>query len=111
MRASAIVLYRYRNEDGDAPFTRWLDKMADKQAQARVRIRIRQLEAGNFGDVAAVGSGVMELRIHIGAGHRVYFARWGAATVILFTGGDKKSQAVDIKQAKAMWSDWKKRQI
>ena len=50
------------------------------------------------------------LRIHMGAGYRVYCGRQGKALVILLCGGDKRSQGTDIKHAKAFWSEWKRRQ-
>ncbi|WP_305728508.1 type II toxin-antitoxin system RelE/ParE family toxin [Nitrosospira multiformis] len=51
-----------------------------------------------------------ELRVHVGAGYRVYFGRYGKSVVILLCGGDKRSQAADIKQAKTLWMEWKRRQ-
>jgi putative addiction module killer protein len=68
------------------------------------------MQAGNFGDCKSVGEGVIELRIHVGAGLRVYCGRYGKAIVLLLCGGDKSSQAADIKRAKALWSEWKWRQ-
>ncbi|BAL25600.1 type II toxin-antitoxin system RelE/ParE family toxin [Azoarcus sp. KH32C] len=104
-----IELLRYQREDGREPFTEWLSAIRDKTAQARIRIRLRQLQAGNFGDCEPVGEGVIELRIHVGAGYRVYCSRHGKA-VLLLCGGDKHSQAADIKQARKMWVEWKRRQ-
>ena len=60
----------------------WLNALRDKVAQARIRIRLRQVQAGNFGDSASVGEGVIELRVHVGAGYRVYCGRHGEAFVI-----------------------------
>jgi putative addiction module killer protein len=97
-----IELFRYRRDDGREPFTEWLDTVRDKVAQARIRIRLRQVQAGNFGDCEAVGGGVTELRIHLGAGYRAYIGRHGKSVVILLCGGDKRSQPADIKQAKAL---------
>ncbi|WP_256078547.1 type II toxin-antitoxin system RelE/ParE family toxin [Massilia sp. YIM B04103] len=105
-----LKLLRYRRNDGREPFTEWLSSLRDKVAQARIRIRLRQLETGNFGDTASVGEGVMELRIHLGAGYRVYFAQHGKAIVILLCGGDKSSQSTDIRRAKEYWLDWKGRE-
>ena len=68
------------------------------------------MQAGNFGDCEQVGGGVIELRVHIGAGYRVYCGRHGKAIVILLCGGDKGSQATDIKRAIELWSEWKGRQ-
>jgi putative addiction module killer protein len=56
-----------------------------------------------------VGSGVLELRIHVGAGYRVYFARHGTTIIILLAGGSKKTQSADIGLAKKYWLDWKGR--
>ena len=80
-------------------FVQWLDSLADIQARARVQARIERLEAGNPGDVEPVGEGVSELRINYGPGYRVYFKRRGRAWIILLAGGDKSTQAKDIKAA------------
>ena len=106
-----IELLRYQRDDGREPFTEWLDTMRDKVALARIRIRLRQVQAGNFGDCEPVGEGVTELRVHVGAGYRAYFGRHGKSIVILLCGGDKRSQSADIKQAKALWMEWKRRQV
>jgi putative addiction module killer protein len=106
-----MELVRYRREDGEEPFTEWLLALQDRRAQARVRVRLLRIEAGNFGDSKAVGDGVSELRIHEGAGYRVYFGRHGRTVVVLLCGGDKSTQAADIERAKAMWAEWKRRQV
>ncbi len=105
-----IEVLRYQTEDDEEPITDWLLSLRDKQAQAKIRIRLKRLEAGNFGDCDPVGEGVQELREHLGAGYRVYFGRHGQTVVILLCGGSKKSQATDIKTAKEYWHDWKRRQ-
>lgn len=102
-------LLRYQREDGSEPFTEWLTALRDKAAEARIRVRLRRVEAGNFGDCEPVGDGVTELRIHVGAGYRVYFGRHGKSLVILLCGGDKGSQAADIKRAKTLWAEWKRK--
>ncbi len=103
-------LLRYQAEDGHVPFTEWLDSLRDKAAQARIRLRLRQVQAGSLGDCEPVGEGVVELRVHIGAGYRVYCGRHGKRFVILLCGGDKSSQGRDITSAKALWANWKRRQ-
>ena len=105
-----IELLRYQREDGRIPFTEWLQGVRDKEAQARIRVRLRHVQAGNFGDSEPVGEGVIELRVHVGAGYRVYCGRHGKLVVVLLSGGDKSTQASDIKRAKELWSDWKRRQ-
>lgn len=61
--------------------------------------QIERLAAGNPGDVKPVGEGVSELRIDYGPGYRVYFVKRGQAVIILLAGGDKSTQAKDIKTA------------
>jgi putative addiction module killer protein len=102
---------RYQTENGAQPFTEWLESIEDNATQARLRVRLRRLEAGLFGDCEPVGEGVLELREHRAAGHRVYFGRSGRTIVILLTGGTKKTQPNDIELAKKYWADWKRRKI
>jgi len=80
-------------------YSKWFDSLRDRQARARIDIRIRRLSIGNFGDVKPVGEGVSELRIDYGPGYRVYFAQRARELVILLAGGDKRSQEADIKTA------------
>jgi putative addiction module killer protein len=76
--------------------------LKDRKAKARVQARIDRLELGNFGDVAPVGEGVSELRIHYGPGYRVYFMQCDQLVVVLLAGGDNSTQDSDIKKAKEL---------
>jgi putative addiction module killer protein len=80
-------------------FAKWIDQMQDVRARARILVRIERLTAGNPGDVKPVGEGVSELRIDYGSGYRVYYKEKGRRLIILLAGGDKHSQARDIKTA------------
>ncbi len=80
-------------------YAQWLDGLRDINARARIQIRVERLAAGNAGDVKPVGEGVSELRIDYGPGYRVYFTKRGRELVILLAGGDKSTQATDIKVA------------
>jgi len=80
-------------------FSRWLDCLIDLRARARIQARIERLAGGNPGDVQPVSEGVSELRINYGPGYRVYFKKRGRELIILLTGGDKGSQAKDIRVA------------
>jgi putative addiction module killer protein len=64
-----------------------------------VQARVERLISGNPGDVRPVGAGVSELRINFGPGYRVYFQQRGAVLIILLAGGDKSTQAKDIRTA------------
>ena len=105
-----IHLLRYQDTSGNVPFTQWFRSLRDKQAAARISMRLRRLQQGNFGDCKPVGEGVRELRVHVGAGYRIYFARHGATVVLLLCGGSKASQKRDIEQAQQFWVQWKKEQ-
>jgi putative addiction module killer protein len=82
-----------------ARYAAWFTALRDRQARARIDVRIRRLSLGNFGDVKPVGGGVSELRVHYGSGYRVYFVQRGEQVVILLAGGDKSTQEQDIQLA------------
>jgi putative addiction module killer protein len=80
-------------------FTEWFAGLRDREARARITVRIRRLSLGNSGDVKPVGSGVSEMRIDYGPGYRVYFVGRGDTVVVLLCGGDKRHQDRDIARA------------
>jgi putative addiction module killer protein len=80
-------------------FVQWLDGLRDIKARSRVLARIERLATGNPGDVKPVGEGVSELRIDYGPGYRVYFVKRGQAVIVLLAGGDRSTQARDIRTA------------
>jgi putative addiction module killer protein len=86
-------------------FSNWLNKLRDAVAKAKIASRIERLVRGNPGDVKPVGEGVSELRIHHGAGYRVYFIQRGEQLIVLLCGGDKDSQDADIANAKKIASE------
>jgi len=90
-----------------ATFDRWLRKLKDRRAAARVQVRIDRLVAGNPGDVKPVGEGISELRIAYGPGYRVYYLQEGRRLIVLLCGGDKSSQQEDFEEAKRIAADWK----
>jgi putative addiction module killer protein len=80
-------------------FSEWLHSVKDGTTRLRLLARLRKATLGNLGDVAPVGSGVMEMREHFGAGWRMYFVQRGAVLIVMLGGGDKSSQPRDIAKA------------
>lgn len=87
-------------------FRKWRTQLKDKQARALIASRLDRLAFGHVGDVAAVGQGISELRIHHGPGYRVYFKKRGDVILVLLCGGDKSTQDADIKTAKHLAKEW-----
>ena len=80
-------------------FQDWLDALKDLRAQVRIAARLRLAEAGSLGDWKAVGGEVSEMRVDVGPGYRLYFTRRGGILIVMLAGGDKSTQAKDIKRA------------
>ena len=80
-------------------FMDWLRRLRDQQAQRRIAVVIDRMEEGKFGDVRPVGSGVSEARLHFRPGYRLYFFQHGERIYYLVAGGDKSTQADDIRRA------------
>jgi putative addiction module killer protein len=77
----------------------------DGKAFDTVNIRFKRVANGNFGVAHGVGDGVSELVIDFGPGYRVYFGQDGD-TVVLLTGGTKRTQTKDIARAKVLWKEY-----
>lgn len=80
-------------------FDTWLANLKDKVGRARIALRIRSAEHGNFGDCESVGGGVTEMRVHVGPGYRAYFTRRAEVVYLLLLGGGKSTQKRDTKRA------------
>lgn len=87
--------------NGKAPYMEWLESL-DRSSKARVGLRIARFEDGSFGDYKSVGGNILEARFFFGAGYRVYFSIQDTKIILLLTGGDKSTQAADIKKAKEL---------
>ena len=86
-------------------FDKWLRKLKDLRAKAKILYRIQKLESEEyFGDCKPVGDGISEMRINYAKGYRVYFKEKESKIVILLIGGDKSSQQKDIEKAKKIWN-------
>ena len=86
-------------------YTRWFNRLRDREAKRIIDARIARLGSGNLGDVRSVGQGVSEIRIDYGPGYRLYFVRRGERVIILLAGGDKDSQERDIRRARRLAQD------
>ena len=93
-----------RSSDFDA----WLSHLADQKAKARILARLTSATLGNFGECEPVGEGVSEMRVHVGAGYRVYYTRTGLTVYVLLAGGVKASQSKDIAKARQMARELKR---
>ena len=102
-----ITIRMFRDAQGRRPFPEWLGSLRDKQAIARIQIRLARLRSGNFGDCHGVGGGVQELRVFLRPGYRVYFALIDPRTVLLLNGGTKDTQRSDIAQAKEWFDEYR----
>lgn len=83
-------------------FAAWFVALRDRQAKARIQVRIDRLGLGNPGQHRALTAGVSEMKIDYGAGYRVYYLKQGDVLVVLLCGGDKRTQRKDIESAVAL---------
>ncbi|HZW71793.1 MAG TPA: type II toxin-antitoxin system RelE/ParE family toxin [Hanamia sp.] len=86
-------------------FDKWLRKLKDVRAKAKILFRIQKLEKDeHFGDCKPVGNGISELRINYAKGYRIYFKERDGKIILLLIGGDKSTQQQDIQKAKEIWN-------
>ena len=83
-------------------YEKWFASLKDRATRLRIDLRIRRVSLGNFGNTESVGEGVSELKMDFGPGYRVYFFQHGNHYVLLLAGGDKSTQARDIKKAQEL---------
>jgi len=85
-------------------FDKWLRKLKDLKAKAKILFRIQKLENDeHFGDCKPVGDGIWEMRVNFAKGYRIYFKEKDGSIIVLLIGGDKSTQQNDIKKAKKIW--------
>ena len=81
-------------------FDAWLDGLRDARAATAVAKGLVKLSGGLFGNVKAIGDGLSEMRIDVGAGYRVYFVTRQRTIIVVLSGGDKSTQDQDIATAR-----------
>ena len=89
-------------------FDKWLRRLKDLRAKAKILFRIQKLENDeHFSDCKPVGNGINEMKINYAKGYRIYFKETGEKIIILLIGGDKSTQSKDIEKAKEIWNKLK----
>lgn len=83
-------------------YLNWIDSLKDPVGRARIQVRVDRLVHGNPGKHRILTDGVCELKVDFGPGYRVYYTKRGEALIVLLAGGDKSTQAQDIKTAIAL---------
>lgn len=77
----------------------WINGLKDRATRARIQVRVDRLIDGNRGKHRVLTEGVVELKIDLGPGYRVYFVERGETLIVLLVGGDKSTQDQDIELA------------
>ncbi|MBU3576177.1 type II toxin-antitoxin system RelE/ParE family toxin [Polynucleobacter sp. UK-Mo-2m-Kol15] len=83
-------------------FLEWLGSLRDLPTRIRLARRLDRARLGNLGDVKVLTDGVHEMREKFGPGWRMYYVLRGKTIIVMLGGGDKSSQASDIKAAKKL---------
>lgn len=111
MEPTPFELKDYETPDGRCPYQEWFAELKEKDLRGAVIVekRVRRLEFGLLGDYDDVQDGILELRIHAGQGFRVYVRRVGKTMMLLLGGGEKRTQAQDVRQARKHWYEFKSR--
>jgi putative addiction module killer protein len=110
MQATPRKVINYTLPDGREPLKEWLYAMKDYNGQDKIIRRLERIEQGNLGKTRRVGEGVLELKINVGPGYRVYVGLDGQLLVVLLCGGDKHTQErKDIETSRLYWADYKSR--
>jgi putative addiction module killer protein len=103
-------LEEYAKENGETPFSDWLEGLKDQKAQRKITQRIRRASLGNFGDFKSIKGtkGLFEMREHYGAGYRVFYSVIEDKIVLLLAGSIKRDQKKAIKQATEYLADYER---
>ncbi len=104
-----LLIYTYELyslKNGKKPFEEWLSSLRDRALRVQVLTRLTRIKAGNLGDYKGLGDGLYELRIHYGAGARIYFAVRHECLIILL-GGYKSKQGADVEKARKYWEEYR----
>ena len=67
------------------------------------------MSLGSQGNIKTLNEGLFEYGIDCGAGYRIYIAFDGSRLIVLFAGGDKCSQSLDIAKARNLLTEYRQR--
>jgi putative addiction module killer protein len=109
VESSLLVVEIYETEAGQVPFSEWLVDLKNKNAAARILLRIDRAKLGNLGDHKLIDDGLFELRVDTGAGYRVYFGRSNSQSIVILWAGDKSTQQRDIEKSQQYWIEYRNR--
>jgi len=104
----ARTLFYYESAVGYCPFAEWRNSIDDTVLKDAIAKRLLRLRLGLFGLYRVLNDGIIELKMDIGPGHRIYVAEWRRSIVVLLCGGDKHSQKKDIRLAERYWADFRR---
>jgi putative addiction module killer protein len=102
-------IVHYQTSTGNDPYTKWLMGLKDKLARVAILRHTDRLAGGHLGEHRFCRDGVWELKIDVGPGYRVYYARSGKEIILLLCGGSKRTQSKDIERAVHYWNDYQRR--
>ena len=105
---AVLDVREYLSADGSSSYAKWFNDL-NASAAARVTIAVTRMAQGNLSNAKSVGGGLQEYRIDFGPGYRIYFGRDGERLLILLGGGTKKRQRDDIRNAQALWDEYRRR--
>jgi putative addiction module killer protein len=83
-------------------FDAWIDNLKDANVRTMIFRYIDRMEDGNFGKLRHIGDGVIERKINVGPGYRLYFTQIRNTVILLLCGGNKSTQQSDITRAKKL---------
>jgi len=104
------TVLRYMTPNGIDVVSEFLQGLGDRVALRAISRRLVQLELGHFGDFSSCREAVWELRIHAGAGYRIYYTILAHHIVLLLAAGSKRTQSRDIQRAIRYRADYEARQ-
>lgn len=106
----SYTVIRYVTVSGADVVADYLRRLRDRVGLRAITRRLAQLELGQFGDCRPCRDEIWELRIHTGAGYRIYYSIVANQVVLLLAAGSTRTQAGDIRRAIRNLADYEAHQ-